>query len=180
MRPMTPCLAVMATLAMASCSQPPITVSTAAPGDMSSVRTYGWYPGEGDIVGLYGSRGDLAKKTMRESIDKAMRAKGFRPATGGDADVLVRYQLGVKSRREVNSLRTEQRNGVTFAVPDDVTIYRAGTILIYLVDPTINDVVWVGTASAEAKAADSDSQARSRLERGVQAVFKAMKGRKPP
>jgi hypothetical protein len=141
---------------------------------MGAARTYGWYPGEGDIAGVYGPRAELAGQTLRESIDKGMRRNGFQPAANDKADVLVLYQLGVRSRREVDSLKTVERSGETFAVPDKVTIYRAGTLLIYLLDPRANDFVWVGSASSEARAADSDSEARNRIERAVRAVFDAM------
>jgi hypothetical protein len=100
----------------------------------------------------------------------------LRPAAGDErADVLVMYQLGVRSRREATEYRTEQRNGETFAVPEEFTVYRGGTLLIYLVDPRADQAVWVGSASSEAKAADSDSAARSRLEHAVRAVFDGMK-----
>jgi hypothetical protein len=156
------------------CGQPKVHVRTKALANISNLRTYAWCPGEGDIVGVYGSRQRLAGQVMRQSIDEGLARQGFRPAAGADADVLVVYQLGVRSRREVKSLRTVAHNGETIAVPDEVTVYRAGTIVIYLLDPKLNDVVWVGTASAEAKAADSDSTARTRLRRGVRAVFDAM------
>jgi hypothetical protein len=56
-----------------------------------SVRTYAWYPGQGDIVGVYGDRARLASDVMRESIDEGLARHGFRPANVGDADVLVLY-----------------------------------------------------------------------------------------
>ena len=171
-------LAFLAVAWAAGCAQPKVQVQTAALADTRSFRTYAWYPGEGDIGGLYGSRAQLASDAMRESVDKGMRHNGFRPAAGGKPDVLVLYQLGVRSRREVDSVKTVQRNGESVAVPDKVTIYRAGTLLIYLVDPQINDVVWVGSASSEAKAADSDSEARNRIERAVRAVFDAMRDKR--
>jgi hypothetical protein len=175
-RPIATSLVLVTATWLSACApQPQVQVTTATLGDMAAVRTYGWYPGADDIAGVYGSRIELASETLHASIDKGMRRNGFRPAADGKADVLVLYRLGVRSRREVNSVKSVQRNGEAVAVPDDVTIYRAGTLLIYLVDPTVNDVVWVGSASTEAKAADSDSEARNRLERAVRAVFDDMK-----
>jgi hypothetical protein len=171
-------ITVLSTLALASCAGgcgPRPQVKAATLKDLGAFKTYAWYPGEGDVVGVYGNRGTLAREVMHDSVDKAMQRKGFRPAPEGAADLLVLYRLGVRSRREVTGVRTVERNGEAFAVPDEVTIYRNGTVLIYLFDPKAGDVAWVGTAQAEAKAADSDAEARKRLERGVRAAFDAMK-----
>src|SRR3954447_23046934 len=122
MTPHTPgYFALAVALTLAGCAKPKVDVRTAAHQDISALRTYAWSPGEGDITGLYGDRGTLAAQTMRKSIDEGMRRKGFRPAAPAEADVLVLYQLGVRSRREVNSLKTVKRNGETVAVPDEVT-----------------------------------------------------------
>ena len=85
------------------CGQPKVEVRTKALADMSNLRTYAWCPGEGDIVGVYGSRRQLAAEVMRQSVDEGLARHGFRPAAGGDADVLVVYQLGARSRREEGS-----------------------------------------------------------------------------
>ena len=178
-RPILSCVALSAALWLTGCG-PTVKVNTAAVSDLSRYRTYAWYAGgsggEGDIVGLYGGREQLAAEVLRKSIDEGLKRNGFSPAAAdAEADVLVLYRLGVTSRREVDEYKTVQRNGETFAVPEEVTIYRGGTLLIYLLDPRLNDVVWAGTASAEAKAADSDAEARSRLEKAVRSVFDAMK-----
>jgi len=173
-RTLMACLALAATLCPAGCA-PAVKVRTAWTADPSAVRTYAWQPGEGDIAGVYGSRAAVARDAIREAVEDGLKQNGLRPAPQGEADVLVVYQLGVRSRREVTDLKTVQRNGETYDVPADVTIYRGGTIIIYLVDRLRDRVVWVGTASAEAKAADSDSTARARITRAVRAVFDDMK-----
>ena len=169
--------AVFLALALTSCG-PKVDVQTATLSDLSRFKTYAWYPGEGEIVGVYDARGQLAAEVIRESVNDAMKRKGFRPDADGDADLLVFYRLGVKSRREIDEYATVQRGGETVAVPDEVTIYRGGTLLIYLLDRRTTQVVWAGTASAEAKANDSEAAMRSRLESAVRAVFDGMKMQK--
>ena len=167
-------LALAAALWPAGCA-PKVQVKTAVLSDLSGLRTYAWYPSQSSIAGVYGPRQQLASEVIHESIDEGMQRNGFSPVSDVNADILVFYRLGVTIRREVEEYQTVQRNGDTFAVPAEVTIYRSGTLLIYLLNPRTNDVVWVGTAAAETKAARSDSEARSRLERAVRAVFDRMK-----
>jgi hypothetical protein len=167
--------AVLVAACLFGCGSPPVHVRTAAQPELRAVRTYAWYPDDGQVMGLYGSRAQLVREVMRKSIDDGLQRNGLRPAGETEADVMVVYQLGVRSRREATEFKTEQRNGETFAVPTEFTIYRGGTLLIYLINPRTNDAVWAGTASAEAKATDSDAEARSRLERAVRAVFDKMK-----
>ena len=168
--------ALFALACLAGCGAPKVQVKTAARGDLRALKTYAWYPDEGDIVGLSDSRTRLAREVMRKSIDEGLRRNGLRPVgEGAPADVFVVYQLGVRSRREVTDFKTVERNGETVAVPDEFQVYRGGRILIFLIDPRIHDTVWVGTASAENKATDSDSVARSRLEHAVGEIFNAMK-----
>jgi len=169
------------TLAVASCAGgcgPAPHVKAATLKDLGSFKTYAWSPGEGDVAGVFGDRETLARKVMYDSVNKEMRRKGFRPAAEGAADLMVAYRLGVRSRREVTGVRTMERNGEAVAVPDEVTIYRNGTLVIYLFDRAAGDVAWVGTAQQEAKAAASDAEARQRLERGVRAAFDAMRQHK--
>ena len=176
-------VSVLCALAASACAAgcgPDVKVKTAALADTSKLQTYGWLPGEGDVVGVYGTRAQLVTDTMRKSIDEGMQRKGFRPAAAeAEPDVQVLYQLGVRSRREVTKYQTVEHQGETFAVPAEVQVYRAGTIIVYLLDPRAHDVLWIGTASAEAKAADSNTTIRTRLERGVRAIFDGMKDRKP-
>ena len=167
-----------AALVLAGCG-PSVQVETTERSDLGAVRTYAWHPREGDVAGVYGGRERLAREVLRSSIDEGLKRNGLRPAAADDEpDVLVTYQLGVRSRREVTDTTTVQRYGQTFEVPAEVTIHRAGTLLVYLFDPLTGDVAWVGSASAEAKAADSDAEVRKRLTRAVRAIFDAMKDRK--
>src|SRR4051794_32291788 len=88
-RPVTALVALAVAACLPGCAHPQVQVKTAALSDMGSVRTYAWSPVEGDIVGVYGSRGQLAAEVMRQSIDKGLQRNGFRPAAEGEPDVLV-------------------------------------------------------------------------------------------
>ena len=176
------CLALSATLSaalsLAGCG-PSVKVETSERSDLGAVRTYAWYPREGDVTGVYGGRERLAREALRSSIDEGLKRNGLRPTDAdGEPDVLVTYHLGVRSRREITDTATVQRYGQTFEVPAEVTIHRAGTLLVYLFDPLTGEVAWVGSASAEAKAADSDAEVRKRLKQAVGAIFDDMKHRK--
>lgn len=160
----------------AGCGGPSLRVETSAEPGLGAVRTYAWHPGEGEIVGVYESRRDLARDVARQEVEAGLKRNGIVPAPAeAPADVFVRYLLGVRSRREIDSYKTVQRNGEAIAVPSEVTIYRAGTVLVYLVDPRTNSVVWVGSASGEAEATEKDSAARARLSRAIRALFDEMK-----
>lgn len=115
--------------------------------DFARYSTYAWGPA--DALPATDSRlGDnpFFVDDLHGAIDRELQSRGLRQATSERADLLVHFHAAVNQRIEVPADAEPFRECVGRDCPPVVTGYEAGTIVIDLVDPFSNRVVWRGWA----------------------------------
>ena len=119
-----------------------------------NVRQFSTYRIEADarrnadpIVG-----GNLNQRRIADEIDKAMRARGYKPVMGGDADLVIRFFADSKDRQQVQS------NGMyspfmMWYGPGYNNVYsrqyEENRIVVNVYDSRSNDIVWQGWATGQ-------------------------------
>jgi hypothetical protein len=88
----------------------------------------------------------LVKKQIEADIQNALTAKGLTMATGGPADLNVRYTFGAARKTEIEAYPAGwYGRGTRYVrVP-----YAEGTLVIDLRDPTTRSLVWRSIAAVE-------------------------------
>jgi len=88
----------------------------------------------------------LVKKQIEADIQNALTAKGLTMATGGSADLNVRYTFGAARKTEIEAYPAGWYGRATryVRVP-----YAEGTLVIDLRDPTTRSLVWRSIAAEE-------------------------------
>lgn len=88
----------------------------------------------------------LVKKQIEADIQNALTAKGLTMATGGPADLNVRYTFGAARKTEIEAYPAGwYGRGTRYVrVP-----YAEGTLVIDLRDPTTRSLVWRSIAAEE-------------------------------
>jgi hypothetical protein len=88
----------------------------------------------------------LAQRRVDESIGSAMAAKGLTPAKPDEADLIVTYSASERDRQELVRGRMGPVVGTFSGTDLWVQDYREARLVIDVIDPVSQKVVWRSTA----------------------------------
>lgn len=134
--------------------------------DFSALRTYELREG------TPARRSDV-QKLIDDSVERELQDKGLRPAAGPPDVVVLTYALADRHTAEEleDPVYWEFLTGVTSVDAYDV---EAGTLVIDLVDPATERVLWRGIAS------ETVTAPAKKVKRRIDAVVRKMFKRFPP
>ena len=87
-------------------------------------------------------KGSLLDTRIRRAVEKELEAKGFEIKESGKADAMLAYHVNLQKRVRV----TPSRYGYYGWRPGHVHHYKQGSIIIDVVDPRLNQLIWRGAA----------------------------------
>ena len=99
---------------------------------------------------------------ITDTIQGELAAKGFSEA-GDDADFAVTYLISTK-------VKVEEYRGSGF------TEFEEGSLVIELLDPESNDLMWFGAAHVRLNDTDPPDVRRRRIQDAVRGIFEALPG----
>ena len=146
--------------------------------DFSRYHTYGWDSEAQQPTGDRRLDNSLVDARIRTAIDRELRAKGYRPVSGGKPDVLVAYHAGLKDMMKGASTQKyigDRAHG-TFTTISDIQPYREGTLTIDIVDTQSSQLIW----QASAKTDVGESLGPEERDARVYKVVRAMLSHFPP
>jgi hypothetical protein len=181
-------LAVPLLAILAGCSTTWQVESYEAPGaKLSDRRTFMWGGGElGTVAAVDPSVATSTDQHIREAVVTGFTQKGYTEVTDAkSAEMVVSYQV-VGTRKVV----TAQRPRFSAPLPDDVLMQsnpqppaaselpreqtvRDGSVLVFVEDPTGQQLLWRGMITAETRAASNDAAINTAQEmaRDIVATF---------
>jgi len=128
---------------------------------------------------------EFLDRTVREAVDRELAARGFRLVASGDADFVVSYSAVLQhrvTRADEEDPATagyyerepKDRLRITEDAGEDVAIheYTEGRIILDMIDPEAQTVLWRGKASDEVFAKDLRLKRRQRI---VAAITKMLR-----
>ena len=135
--------------------------------DFSGLRTYGWLEPAPDA-----RPDDLAAGRITAAVDEALRAAGYEPRAA-DADFLVEYAVRLRDRVHVTERTTfhGRRYGTWGASQADVYEYQEGTLFLYVVDPTRDQLVWRGSATGVVRDDRTPEERTQKIHDAVRAIL---------
>lgn len=137
-----------------------------AAADFGRLRTYRWRERPAHF-----GMDELTARRVRESVDAELVAKGFVPSRA-EPDFEVTVRGGIVEIDELANWPYRPR----WARGNEVYRYREGTLIIDVIDPVENHVVWRGFGQT---VLDHDPTPESRAER-IDSTVRAILSRFPP
>lgn len=115
--------------------------------DIAPYRTYDWGPA--DALPTGDSRLDknpFFRDQVLGAVEKELAAKGFEQSRSGTPDLLIHFHASIN--RRINANRVDREYGYCYEADCRVGVldYEAGTLVLDIVDPHTNMVVWRGWA----------------------------------
>ena len=149
---------VISTLAFIGCtSTPKVDADYNESYNFSSIKNYYMIPDkEADYLGQPGS--SLTDQRIENAISFEMDKRNIAPVAREQADILISFHITSKDKTRVHNYNTGysygmyggyRRSSLSMNYGNDISVqqYVEGQLLIDLVDPKTNNVVWRGTAS---------------------------------
>ncbi len=137
--------AALAAAMLAGCAPMRIDSYLERGADVRRYRTYSW--GEADVQATGDPRLDnnrFFSERVQRAVEAGLAAKGFEKVTTGSADAVLRYHARVNQR--VQRSDSDRQYGRCEDADCGPFVYDAGTLLIDVIDPWTQRVVWRGWA----------------------------------
>ncbi len=160
--------------------------------DFSKLRTYAWTSESQPRTQDPRLNNTLLDSRIRNAIDQTLSDRGYQKIPTGTPDFQVSYQAAIEKKMDVTQVSmpyqmpyTTVSGGVVRVNPmwnvhgrtdTFVTQYDEGTLLLDVVDPKTNSLIWRGTAK---KAIDEKSTPEKREANIRKAVQKILAGFPP-
>jgi hypothetical protein len=141
--------------------------------NLGHYHTYAWGPA------MARSTGDprldnnaFFDRRVREAIERELPERGLTRATAGTGDLLVRYHASVSQRIDLGDT---ERQYAYRGVDSRAFVYDAGTLVVDLVDPRTNTLVWRGWAEGSFEGAiDNQQWMESRIDDAVARILRTL------
>jgi hypothetical protein len=122
----------------------------------------------------------LIRKRIRTAVEAELAERGFHRVEGREeADFLVSYSVVLEERYKVSGISSVNGGfpdpyvGYGVAVSTgNVRPYQVSTLIIDLLDPRNDDLVWRGWASGVVRTRDRDP-GHARMEKGIREILEA-------
>lgn len=139
-------LLVAAAILFAGCATMGVGSFVEPDADFPRYHTFGWGPADALPTGDPRlDNNSLFKDHLEGAVEKSLAAKGFTHAASGTPDLLLHYHASVTQRLQVDS--ADRRFGYCYRdCQPHVVQYDEGTLVLDVVDPRTNKVVWRGWA----------------------------------
>lgn len=121
----------------------------------------------------------LLRKRIRNAVEKVLAERGYQSvATASEADFLVTYSVLLDERLKVDGFTSSIGNGIynrnigfqSGISSASVRAYQEATLILDLLDPSSEGLVWRGWGTRMLRTRDQD-RGQDRLEAGVRAIL---------
>lgn len=147
---------ILSILLLPACSTLEVTANYDPSADFSKYKTYSWETPKSPVLDS-SVNNPILNKRIAVAVDTQLAAKGFKKVDS-DADFLVGYHVALENKVSVTSMNNYYgyaRGGWGWNYPYrgrggvDVYEYQQGTLVLDMVDPKTNSLIWRGSAQAE-------------------------------
>ena len=120
----------------------------------------------------------LLRKRVRLAVEKVLDERGYRPAgSAEEADFVVTFAVLLEREIRADGVAAVggggyyRRGGGFISASSSVRAYQESTLLLDLLEPTTDDLMWRGWGVGIVGTRDRDRGAK-RIEKGVRAILK--------
>ncbi len=167
-------LAALLLTALCACSTLRVSSDYDPAFDFSGFRSWDWLTGTpAGTVDPRLPRG-LVEDRIRAALEKHLAARGFQRSGSGTPDFRVGYHAAVEDKVDVRTINRSYGYGPGWGagrglMTSDTYVrqYEQGTLILDMVDPRTNVLVWRGSAQAEVYSYSTPEQREARIDDAV-------------
>jgi uncharacterized protein DUF4136 len=149
--------------------------------DFAKYHTYKWVNGIGGAPTIGGKLDEILDSEIKQSIESQLAAKGFTKVEGGNADLLVDYQIALTQEKQVNAtgwgwggpwggwgpggMQSLSGTATTSSI-------QIGTLVVGMYDAAAKQLVWIGAATKTVDPGKNQEKNRKNLDKATQKLLK--------
>lgn len=172
MNPLKALPAVLILGLLAACSTVSVSSDYTPETDFAAFKTYKWYHTKlRDPESLQYLGGDIFDQRVRHAINTVLQSKGFVLVEDGPADFKVNYDVLTEDRQDIRTYNTyggyapgwgyyPYGYGGVGTTTTQVVDYKQGQLIIDVLEPEKNLLVWRGTADGRIPKKNESPQKR--------------------
>jgi hypothetical protein len=151
----------------------PMQVHTYVPrnANLTKYQTYAWAPaGAFETGDPRLDNNTLFIEHLQSAVERQMARKGWAPAVGNEADLVIHFHARVDQRLDLRDAVASGRiNEDSGAGP---LVYDAGTLLLDFIEPRSNTLVWRGWAEGSVEGViDNQAWMNEKIETAVTRIL---------
>jgi hypothetical protein len=178
-------IAAAALATITACSSVNINTDYTQDYNFSNLKTYNWHPSQsGDKASLDFLGGDIFDQRAREYVEESLTLKGLKKVNSSP-DFLVNYGVLTEDRTDINSYNTYSGYAPNWryggyssgygmgasSTQTTVSHYKQGTLMIDIIDPTSDKLVWRGTADGRLSKNMKPEERRESLQKVINKIL---------
>lgn len=164
-------------IAALSCSTVRVESDYDPEADFGSLQTYAWMPDPPAVSSDPLLHSSLLDSRVRSAVDRTLAAKGIRKVSVEEASFLVNYYISLEHKIRVDTIPVSNygyrgagwRGGRL--VEARVHQYDEGTLILDLVDPQKNELLWRGSGSTRVGSTSTPQARKKKIDEIVTAML---------
>ena len=151
----------------------------------AGLGTWNWHPGGAGEVKMALTPDDDPESVRKrfeplimQSVSQELGARGYSQATAGTPDLHVLYYLLVSTNMSAQTVGQFIPGTTEWGIPpftgstQSLRVVEQGSLVVDVLSPATNAVVWRGIAQAEVLRQKTDAQRDERIRRAIRDMFK--------
>jgi hypothetical protein len=169
---------------LAGCATMEVTSEHDTAFNFSSLKTYDWLPNPQEYFGSPRVDKSVLEERIITAVNRELAAKKYVKTTSTTPDFHVRYHAVAGTDMQIQNV-SEPGSGMSGDWNDQrLGFYRRGggksatytwemgTLILDMVNPENNKIIWIGTAAAKIDPDDSEDKKKERINRAVNKLLK--------
>ena len=183
------CLLATTLLGVAGCATYTVNSDYDADFDFSALKTFNWTSDSQPETGEPRIDNPLLNSKVRSAVNQTLASKGYEKVTSDAADFLVQYHIAIEEKSDIMTVDTAYPAAGPTAMPGGfnaigysagyrraesyVVNYEEGTLLIDIVDPKSEQLIWRGSVQKVVEPSTSPEKKNANINKAVQKALKA-------
>jgi hypothetical protein len=161
---------------LAGCTSMRVITDYDPDADLTQLQTWAWLPVDDAKSGDPRIDNSLVDARVRNAVNTTLTTKGYRKVEVDAADFLVHYRVGLDKKLQVDTYYTGYGGGYRgwyggVGTETRVREYEEGTLLLDILDPKKQQLVWQGSTSARVSERSTPEDREARISAAVNAIL---------
>lgn len=165
---------------LAGCSSIQVSQDYRKSADFSGLSSFSWTADVQEKTGDVRADNPLMVDRIREAVEQTLIAKGMRKADRNEADILVKYHFEIRQKVRSDDVRggfgfgygtMGRGGGIVIGTGGDVQTYDEALLVIDLLRPKENDLLWRGNATYRLAEHSSPEKTTEQVNEAVEKIF---------
>lgn len=163
-------------LALAACSSVQVKADWDPEARFDGWKTWSWQSSTPQVTGNPRLDDPLLHGRIQTAIEKSLGEHGYQRVSSGRSDFQVAYHVALQQKLDARTIYTgygPYRGWYGVGGPETIVdSYDLGTLLIDMINPATNNVIWRGSGQSRVQEVKTPEEREARVQDAVERILK--------